>query len=274
MNKAKEKVPASSDVKRKLTHLALAHDYKYTPEDISAMLEAKRKVGKLPVKLASEKARIIAARDAARDTDLDEYVRLCEEVVRLEELAKQRHELLSQGSKSANVANINLKNKQRNFDKSHIEASKEEKSNNELDPFSRRKTFPRALLARKKTEFDAAEAHATTEDTPTSGATNNNNNINNNNKVSPLKKSLNLSNDKLRDPGRGLHDEHSGIDIDIPVELVSLNLSTLPKQLTTPIAPLPLPTQATAYVSPSSTASSSASKLSLADYMRRRRALE
>jgi RNA polymerase-associated protein RTF1 len=283
MSKAHLHILTVKETREKQKQLSIAHDYKYTSEDIESMLKEKRKEGKLPVKLAAEKARLTALRDAARDTDPDEYDRLSEELIRLEQLWRQKCERTTgEGTPAALIANINLKNKQKNFDKSIAETVKEVKANNDLDPFSRRKTLPRVMLARSKKNTEGVEVKAEDfeekkpepSNSHSSNNNNDNNNSNHNNKSDVLKRSLGASTDKVQS-GKGVQDEHSGIDLDIPVDILSSStgLQQIPKQLATPVAPLPLPTSlpSTSYVSPASTASASASKLSLADYMRRRR---
>jgi hypothetical protein len=262
------------------------------------MLEQKRKVGKLPINFASERARLIALRDAARDTDMDEYRRLVYEVDKLEDLAKQRHERLAIGSKTFAVANINLRNKQANFDRSLQETTKEVVANTDgLDPFSRRKTLPRVLLATKKrpelktetTEEAASDTPAEAANTNNSNNNNNNhsnnNNNNNNNKHThhnngkPL---LTSSHDRLHDPSKELHEEHNVIDLDIPVDILTHNslnilnpLQNYPVQLQTIPQSIISSTLISVTSSSSETTSTSGpAKLSLADYIRRRNALQ
>lgn len=276
MNKVKKELPTAAWAKAQAKTLRRANDYKYTAEDIEKLLQAKREKGQLPFKIAAEKARLIALRDAAKEEDMAEFVRLSDEIARLEELGKEKYDTLNKISKATTIANINSRNKQANFDKTKSSENKEERLNNELDPFSRRKTLPRVLLARPKKGAEEVPPPEE-EKKPATSASNGHSNNNNSNR-------LNTSTDRI--PAKGLQDEHSGINIDIPVDLVSMKIDLSssnplvapPKQLaSTPVAPLPIvnPTHsASTYISPASTATPAAQKLSLADYMRRRRALE
>jgi hypothetical protein len=115
------------------------------------------------VNLATEKARMIARREVVKDTDPEEHRNICERLVELEEIIKEKK---ISGAQAFAVANINNKNKAANFSKSiaivcafdlcftcmltNLQvASKEEQTNNDLDPFARRKTLPRIQFASK-----------------------------------------------------------------------------------------------------------------------------
>jgi len=216
MKKANVDIITVSEVRAKMEQLAEAKNYTYTAEDISQMLEEKRKAGRLPVNLATEKARLIALREVVRETDKEEYENICERLAEIERLLKEKALLVT----------------------------KEEQVNNALDPFARRKSQPRASKAAKP-ESEQQSKHT-----------------------------LGNSSDTILDPSKQLINEHNSVDIDIAeIPKSSPSLTPIPTAqrallLPTPLSPSPVTPP------PSSDTHSKTPTLSLADYIRRRRALE
>jgi len=269
MERSVHKMPMSKEVQKKVETLETAEDYRYTSVDIEKMLEEKKKSGALPISVGAEKARLAIIRDTTANPE--EKAELEKKIAQLDELAKERGQ---KRVSTTSVFNINQRNKQYNFDTAMKSKSEEKSGNNDLDPFSRRKTMPTIVYAskhkdeaEKPPETPVPVPTAATSNTP-STTTNNNNNTNGNGNGNALKTSIdgNLKSSAGAPPAKT--SEHDSIDIDIPLEpsssAPSRTFHSHPASNPTPTTPPFVPTE---NKKPKST-------LSLDDYMRRRRAME
>lgn len=69
-----------------------ARDYRLTDNDVEEMVKQKLKMGKAPVNIAAQKAKLMTLRETFKDEDEAEYQRLTDEISKLDEAAKLQKE--------------------------------------------------------------------------------------------------------------------------------------------------------------------------------------
>jgi len=254
MAKAKLPIITRQEVVAKRETLSIADNYVYSEEDVERMVEEKKKLKSKPISISTQKAKVLAQIEAAKDAgDMEKKKELKKDKKQIIELENEENARMlnwHQGSK-VSLANINKKNKASNMVK--VVEKKQQTESSETDPFSRRPTKPSIVKASKK-EPQSEGSNGN------SGSTPQGNEKGGEKEPEPDEANANR-NEKGKEPGLDtlITNAHGELELEIDIDLVASQKSGAPKPAAASSdrkRPAPPPTQK--------------KTLSVEDYKRRR----
>jgi len=152
-------IPTKANVARCKQQLKRGHEYTYTAEDVRKIVEEKKQRGEVHVNFVAERARLTNLLTyAITMEDESQEMEVRQQLEDLKEKAAQRQQQLLVEKQRANLADLNVRNAQRNFKELQKLSVTEGgwTAVTDDDPFSRRKTRPMTYWKTKAGQAEAA----------------------------------------------------------------------------------------------------------------------
>jgi len=151
MKNEQQTLPTKDFIREKEQQIQEARNHKFTGEEISDMVEEKKKLSKVPLNFAMEKATLLLRKDKAEQLGDEKEIELINS--KLDELNNMKDEKTKLvDEKLDNWTKLNERNRKMNIienRKAEVQASQERKrlGRDDFDPFARRKCMPTHVVA-------------------------------------------------------------------------------------------------------------------------------
>jgi len=158
MKNEQQTLPTKNFIKEKEQEIQEARNHKFTGEEISNMVEEKKKLSKVPLNFAIEKASLLLKKDKAEQLGDEKEIELINS--KLDELNSMKEEMTKLvDEKLDNWTKLNERNRKMNIienRKAEVQAMQERKrlGRDDFDPFARRKCMPTHVVAMKDMDMN------------------------------------------------------------------------------------------------------------------------
>ncbi|ORX48675.1 plus-3-domain-containing protein [Piromyces finnis] len=154
MKNEQQQLPSKDFIREKEKQIQEARDHEFTPDEISAMVDEKKQLLKVPLNFAMEKAALLLRKDKAEQLgDEKEIENINNKLEELDNMKDEKSRLVEE--KLDNWTKLNERNRKMNMienRKAEIQAFQERKklgNRDDFDPFARRKCMPTHVVAMK-----------------------------------------------------------------------------------------------------------------------------